>query len=428
MALATIPQLPLWTAYPILIIGFFIAFFYVFVIFQKDEKEIQARKFFPEIAFVIPARNVEKYIEKCVVSVVKQDYKNKIYIVVVNDASEDRTPEIVKKLKEKYNSNLREIVLINRKKSVGRKAPVVNTGLRYVLKKLKTELVAPLDSDTFIASDIVKKACGFFERDKNVIAVTCPLLPYKPSKFLEKMQEVEYIMSMFFRKLLSRINALCFTPAFSIFRTSFFKKAGLYNENTWTEDFDIALRVRSKFYKIVQIDSKAWFIAPETWKKLRNERVRWAHGTFQALFKDYRYMISPKYGMIGTFFLPVTVFFGLALIMVAFLMIVYNAIASSINFLHNLSIGWKPILDFKINLFDISVFLSDPRVILAIMAISISIFFLTFAQKYTKKKANLFYYFIFITIFTWFLAYTQLEGLIRYIFKLKMSWGEMHKK
>ncbi|MCS7134628.1 MAG: glycosyltransferase family 2 protein [Candidatus Pacearchaeota archaeon] len=421
----SVPPLPKEVVYPVLIVGFFISFFYVFVLLQENKEKTPRASYFPKVAFVIPAKNVEKYIEKCIKCVLEQEYKNKIYIVVVNDASQDTTREKVESLMKK-SYHLREIILLERKKSLGKKAPVVNTGLRYVLKNLDVELVAVLDADTFIEKDVLVKACSYFQHDDKIAAITCPLLPHKPKKFLEKMQYVEYVMAMFFRKLLSRINALCFTPAFSIFRTSFFKEAGLYNENTWTEDFDIALRVRSRFYKIIQIEGKAWFIAPDTWSKLRKERVRWAHGTFQALLKDYRYMISPKYGTVGTFFLPVTVLLGLALIMVAFMIVVYGIFSSFINLLHNLSLGWRPSLELKINLFDISVFLSDPRVILGFFALFLSILFLVFAQKYTRGKINLFYYFVFIIPFSWFLAYTQLEGLIRYIFKLKMTWGKMH--
>ncbi len=428
MAWPMLPQLPLWTVYPVLIIGLFISFFYIFVLLQDKKEYPRAKNYFPEVAFVIPARNVQQYITKCVEGIVNQVYKSKIYIVIVNDASKDKTVEVIKQLMKKYNSKFREIILLNRPKSIDKKAAAVNTGLRYVLNKLKLEIVATVDADTFIDKYILLEALGQFENDKNIAAVISPLLPYNKRSFLEKMQYVEYVMSMFFRKLLGKVNALCFTPAFAIFRTKFLREAGLYNENTWTEDFDMALKVKSHYYNISQIDSKAEFIAPETWKKLKVERVRWAHGTFQALFKDYSYMISPKYGTVGTFFLPITVLLGTLLIIVALLFVIYGAIAGLTWIAHNFVLGWKPIFEFNISFFDISVLFSDPRFILGVVAILISVFFLVFAQRYTKRKINLLYYFLFFIPYAWFLAYTNLEGLIRYIFKLKMSWGNMHSK
>jgi len=427
MAFPVLPQLPLWVVYPILIIAFFISFFYIIVLLAGKKEEPKAKNYFPEIAFVIPARDVQQWIGKCLYHIIKQDYKSKIYAVVVNDASHDRTPEIVKELAKKYNSRLREIIIVNRLKSIDKKAAAVNTGIRYVLKNLKSvEIIAPVDADTFIESDAIKKAMGYFEHDKNTMAVIGPLMPYNTEGFLGKMQYVEYVMSVFFRKLLHYSSALCVTPAFSIFRAEFFKKYGGYNENTWTEDFDMALKVKSKFYNIAQIDSKAYFVAPENLKKLNTERVRWAHGTWQAMFKDYNYMISPKYGAVGTFFLPVTVVLGTALIIAALLFLIYGVIAGATWFFHNLAIGWKPVLEFKISFFDVSVLLSDPRFILAAAGILVSVIFWFYAQNYSKRKVNLIHYLLFFIPYTWFLAYTQLEGLIRYIFKLKMRWGEMH--
>ena len=51
------------------------------------------------LSIIIPAYNVENYIERCVLSVVKQrvhDYE----IVIVDDGSQDKTLEICQKLKK----------------------------------------------------------------------------------------------------------------------------------------------------------------------------------------------------------------------------------------------------------------------------------------------------------------------------------------
>ena len=45
------------------------------------------------ISIVIPAYNVEKYIEQCLLSVIEQTYKT-LEIIVVDDGSKDKTGEI----------------------------------------------------------------------------------------------------------------------------------------------------------------------------------------------------------------------------------------------------------------------------------------------------------------------------------------------
>ncbi|MDF2737378.1 MAG: putative glycosyltransferase family 2, partial [Nitrososphaeraceae archaeon] len=44
--------------------------------------------FFPKVSVILPARNEEKYIQKCLKTLIEQDYSN-YEIVVINDSSSD---------------------------------------------------------------------------------------------------------------------------------------------------------------------------------------------------------------------------------------------------------------------------------------------------------------------------------------------------
>ena len=59
----------------------------------------------PLISVMVPARNEEECIKRCIVSLTKQDYKN-IEILVLDDNSTDNTAKIVEELSKKY-SNVR---------------------------------------------------------------------------------------------------------------------------------------------------------------------------------------------------------------------------------------------------------------------------------------------------------------------------------
>src|SRR5438445_3714250 len=54
----------------------------------------------PKVSVIVPARNEEGFIEKCLASLLDQDYEN-YEIIAIDDRSEDKTGEIIKKMAEK---------------------------------------------------------------------------------------------------------------------------------------------------------------------------------------------------------------------------------------------------------------------------------------------------------------------------------------
>ncbi|MDQ0903968.1 glycosyltransferase family 2 protein [Paenibacillus sp. V4I7] len=55
---------------------------------------------FPKVSVIVPVYNCEKFISKCIDSIIHQTYSN-IEVVIVNDGSTDRSEEIVNGFKEK---------------------------------------------------------------------------------------------------------------------------------------------------------------------------------------------------------------------------------------------------------------------------------------------------------------------------------------
>ncbi len=57
---------------------------------------------YPRVSVIIPARNEEKYVARCIDDLVKQDYPN-FEIILVDDSSEDGTWRIMQNYEAKYN-------------------------------------------------------------------------------------------------------------------------------------------------------------------------------------------------------------------------------------------------------------------------------------------------------------------------------------
>src|SRR5919197_4334805 len=79
----------------------------------NEQKQLQHDAVFisgyPKVSVILPARNEEKYIAKCLDSLINQSYPN-FEIVVINDSSSDRTGEIIQRY-HKLDSKL--VVAIN---------------------------------------------------------------------------------------------------------------------------------------------------------------------------------------------------------------------------------------------------------------------------------------------------------------------------
>lgn len=100
-----------------------------------------------KVSIIVPVYNVEKYIEKCLDSLVNQTLKD-IEIIVVNDGSTDSSELIIKKFIVKYPEKIKYIVKEN-----GGLSDARNYGLQYVTG----EYVAFLDSDDYVKLDLYEK-------------------------------------------------------------------------------------------------------------------------------------------------------------------------------------------------------------------------------------------------------------------------------
>ena len=127
------------------------------------------------ISVVMPVYNVEKYLPKCIDSVVKSTYKN-IEIIVVNDGSTDNSEKIINEYKEKY-SNIKYIKKANRGLSDAR-----NEGIKHA----SGDYLCFVDSDDYISESL-------FQDIEKYIDSNYDLIKYKMIKVDEEYNEIERV-------------------------------------------------------------------------------------------------------------------------------------------------------------------------------------------------------------------------------------------
>lgn len=147
----------------------------------------------PVVSVIIPVYNGEKYIERCLDSIVNQSYEN-IEIIIVNDGSLDGTNEKIKKYKEIDN----RIVYVQQENSGVSCAR--NTGIN----KASGSYLVFVDSDDTVEKDYIKilldtineydldiVACGY--NDLSVYGVNKLNDFYDSNILIHKNKFVEYI-------------------------------------------------------------------------------------------------------------------------------------------------------------------------------------------------------------------------------------------
>ncbi len=389
----------LWACY--LLALFFVIFWFLVLIDSEKEPKKRKLKRFPAVSIVIPAYNEEKNIIATLSSLIRLNFpKDKLDIIVVNDGSTDNTKNAVRQFIARNKAY--HIKLVS-KKNEG-KGAALNDGLAIS----KGEFFVCLDSDSIVTKDALEKVLPHFT-DAN-IAVVLPLLKVeKPKNIWQKMQWLEYIVNMFYKGLMSRLNCVHVAPGpFSVYRADILRKVGGFDENNLTEDLEISLRLQSKNYRIVQLlDAEVFTIAPKTFRELYKQRNRWYKGSVINAFKYRRMIFSRKYGDFGVIQMPTIFISGLiAIILVAsslyyglkpYIKIIYNSVFIDFDF-YTLIKTFE--LDFSI--LDINY----TTIFVAMIMLAISIFILRKSHLEVRESPNkygmlslasyLFFYFLII--------------------------------
>lgn len=113
------------------------------------------------ISVIIPCYNVEKYVEKCIDSILNQKYK-KLEIILVDDCSTDNTWKIINKYAKKYEN----VTAIKNEKNSG-----AGYSRNNALKYAKYDLVSFIDSDDYVESNYYDSMIKQMKKEKSDVVV-----------------------------------------------------------------------------------------------------------------------------------------------------------------------------------------------------------------------------------------------------------------
>lgn len=172
------------------------------------------------VSVVIPTRNSQSTIVKCLQSIKGQSYKN-IEIIVVDNNSNDKTRQSAFKYTSKvYN-----------------KGPERSAQRNFGASKAKGEYLLFIDSDMSLGKNVVGECVQIMNESKKIYAVVIPEISWGKT-FWAKCKTLE-------RSFYLNVEWM---EAARFFRSQIFKEFNGYDQlNTGTEDYDLPQRINEKY-------------------------------------------------------------------------------------------------------------------------------------------------------------------------------------
>ncbi len=279
-------------------LGFAFITLYMIVLFLSLFMRNRARMFdpvppgrLPSVSLIIPAYNEGEHITETIRAVKALSYPPELFeILVVDDGSTDDTAEKAK------TGGVRVIT----KENSG-KASALNRGI----EEAGGEIIGCIDADSYPDEDALLKMIPYF-KDPKVAAVTSSILVKDPENFLQRLQDLEYILIAWGRKLMDYLDSVYVTPGpLSLYRRNVLKRVGGFDERVLTEDIEIAWRLQREGYKIrMALPARVYTNVPKSLREWWNQRLRWDIGGIQTTNIYKHAFFQRRYGIFGMFIVP----------------------------------------------------------------------------------------------------------------------------
>jgi 1,2-diacylglycerol 3-beta-glucosyltransferase len=250
------------------------------------------RSTWPTVALMAAAKDEAGVIERLVHDLCQVDYPSDRYEVwIIDDNSQDRTPEILKHLQTQY-AQLR--VFRRSADATGGKSGAVN----QAVIRTQAEFIAVFDADAQVPKDLLRRSLPYFE-DPFVGALQVRKITANPDdNFLTQGQSTEMMLDAYFqqqRTALGGVGELRGNGQF--LRRTALESCGGFNEETITDDLDLTLRLNLDQWDIrFSIYPGVFEEAVTQPLSLWHQRNRWAEGGYQRYLDYWRLIIDNRMG------------------------------------------------------------------------------------------------------------------------------------
>ena len=284
------------------------------------------------ISLIIPARNEEKNILRCLESIRKQSYPvSKFEVIIVNDHSTDGTAEVIRNfpISNVLLLDLKDYLQDNKVNSFKKKA--IATGIAHA----SGELIVTTDADCEMHPDWLFSLASFYSETRAAF-IAAPVRMHGPKSLLSIFQALDFLtlQGITAASVYSRFHNMC-NGANLAYPKSIFNEVGGFAGIDHIASGDdmllmhkIAIRYPGKIFYLRHEQAMVTTRTEPHWTAFLNQRVRWSSkaGSYtdkklkSVLLLVYLVNVALLAFFIGGFFKPLWLIFFLLLLVIKLLL------------------------------------------------------------------------------------------------------------
>lgn len=239
---------------------------------------------YPKVSVVIPCLNEEKHIEKCLLSILNNDYPpDKLEIIVADGGSTDNTLAVLKEVGRCYPQRL---TVINNPKQ--RQAP----GLNLAINQAQGDMIIRMDAHAYCPPNYIKTMMEWLEKSQaDNVGPTIDIKPGNSSisarAIAMGVQSPFGIGSVWYRLGVAEPGWVNTVP-FGAFHRKLFDRIGYFSEDLyWSEDYEFNLRIRENGGRILLVPfAPVTYWARTSIKQLALQYLRYGFGKSNVMLRN----------------------------------------------------------------------------------------------------------------------------------------------
>ena len=230
-----------------------------------------------KVSVIVPIYNMEKYLEKCLKSLIKQTLRD-IEILCIDDGSTDSSSEIIKKYQKKDN-RIKLLSQENKGQASARNLGINNANGEYL---------GFVDSDDWVDKDYFEKLYNYAKLYNADIACA----GFKRCKYWQGTVRKKYLLPQLTDDINKKVS-IDNIPADNyiwnkIYKREKWESAGIkFSEGRFFEDIALTLKILNSMEKMVTV--------PKTYYHYRKRKNSTVSTNSQRLKDDYKWAVDELY-------------------------------------------------------------------------------------------------------------------------------------